>query len=75
MKESFSEQTSINAINSKLAETRGEISDKEMKVSLDISTKASWEANLIPYLDDIPFDYIGQGDQSISKILLALMTN
>jgi len=25
-----------------------------------------------PYLDDIPFDYIGQGDQSISKILLAL---
>jgi predicted ATP-dependent endonuclease of OLD family len=72
LKESFSEQTSINAINSKLAETRGEISDKEMKVSLDISTKASWEANLIPYLDDIPFDYIGQGDQSISKILLAL---
>lgn len=72
LKESFADQASIQAINSKLAESRGEISDKEMKVSLDISTKTSWEANLTPYLDEIPFDYTGKGDQSISKMLLAL---
>lgn len=72
LKESFAEQPSIQTINNKLAESRGDISDKEMKVSLDISTKTSWEANLTPYLDDIPFEFTGKGDQSISKMLLAL---
>lgn len=72
LKESFAEQESIQAINQRLAENRGAISEKDMKVSIDISTKSNWEASLTPYLDEIPFEYIGKGDQSISKMLLAI---
>lgn len=72
LKESFAKQDSIKAINEKLKASRGEISDKDLKVSIDISNKTSWEANLTPYLDEIPFEFIGKGDQSISKMLLAL---
>jgi len=72
LKESFAEQESIRAINERLEQNRGAISDKEMKVSIDISNKTSWEANLTPYLDEIPFEFTGKGDQSISKMLLAI---
>lgn len=72
LKESFADQDSIVAINKRLAENRGQISEKEMKVSIDISSKSSWEANLTPYLDEIPFEFAGKGDQSISKMLLAI---
>lgn len=72
LKESFADQESIVAINTRLAANRGQISEKEMKVSIDISSKSSWEANLTPYLDEIPFEFTGKGDQSISKMLLAI---
>jgi len=72
LKESFAEQDSIRIINERLQHNRGEISDKEMKVTIDISNKNSWEANLTPYLDEIPFEFTGKGEQSISKMLLAI---
>ena len=72
LKESFSDQESIQAINKKLKEDKGLISEKDLKVSIDISSKTSWEANLTSYLNDIPYQYIGKGEQSILKMLLAL---
>jgi predicted ATP-dependent endonuclease of OLD family len=39
---------------------------------MDVSQKTSWEANLTSYLDEIPFQNIGKGNQNILKILLAL---
>ena len=46
--------------------------DKDLTVSIDISQKTSWEASLTSYLDEIPFQFIGKGDQNILKTLLAL---
>lgn len=72
LKEDFSEEESIKNINKKLKEEKGNISDKELTVSIDVSSKSSWEMNLTSYLDEIPFQFIGNGDQNILKILLAL---
>jgi putative ATP-dependent endonuclease of OLD family len=72
LKESFSNQESIKAINDKLKKDKGLISEKDLKVSIDISSKTSWEANLTSYLNDIPYQFIGKGEQSILKMLLAL---
>ncbi len=72
LKESFAKEESLANINKALKEARGKISDKEFKVSIDISQKTSWETNLTSYLDDIPFQFIGKGDQNEIKMLLAL---
>ncbi len=72
LKETFADQNSIKSINRKLQAEKGLISEKNLAVSIDISQKASWETSLTSYLDDIPFQYIGKGDQSILKMLLAL---
>ncbi len=72
LKESFADEESIALINSKLKEKKGNITDKDFKVSIDITQRTGWETSLTSYLDDIPFQYIGKGDQSILKMLLAL---
>jgi putative ATP-dependent endonuclease of OLD family len=41
LKESFKEQDSLKAINEKL-KTNGEITNKDLSVSIDISQKSSW---------------------------------
>ena len=72
LKETFAEQEGLNKINARLKLEKGKISDKQLQISIDVSQKTGWEANLTSYLDDIPFQYIGKGDQSILKMLIAL---
>lgn len=72
LKETFSSQEALSKINTKLAAEKGKISDKQLQVSIDISQRANWETNLTSYLDEIPFQHIGKGDQSILKMLIAL---
>ncbi len=72
LKQSFSEDESLKRLNTQLKTAKGKISDKDLTVSIDISQRTSWEASLTSYLDDIPFQYIGKGDQNILKTLLAL---
>jgi len=72
LKESFSNQESIMEINNKLTNKKGAITDKSLSISIDISQKSNWETNLVPYLDDLPFQLIGRGEQSALKIMLAL---
>ena len=43
-----------------------------VKISVDLSTQNAWEMGLMTYLDEIPFHYIGKGEQSIIKTNLAL---
>jgi putative ATP-dependent endonuclease of OLD family len=71
MKEAFMDTPSVKAINNKI--TKGaNITDKDVKISVDLSTQNAWEMSLMTYLDDIPFHYVGKGEQSIVKTNLAL---
>lgn len=72
LKETFSQQESIKGINDKLTSKKGAITDKELSIAVDISQKSNWETNLVPHLDDLPFQLIGKGEQNALKIMLAL---
>ena len=69
LKDVFSENQSIKDINKKIQQN---ISDKRISLQIETSTKTSWESSLIPYLDDIPFQNIGKGEQCLVKTKLSL---
>jgi len=72
LKETFAQEKSIKGINDKLTSKKGAITDKNLSISIDISQKSNWETNLVPHLDDLPFQLIGKGEQNALKIMLAL---
>ncbi len=59
LKEKFASEDSISGINKKLNTIKGDVTNKELEVSVDISTKANWENALTSYLDEVPFSYAG----------------
>jgi putative ATP-dependent endonuclease of OLD family len=71
MKESFMGTDAVKAINTKI-NTSANFTDKQVKISVDLSTQNAWEMSLMTYLDEIPFHYVGKGEQSIVKTSLAL---
>lgn len=70
LKEQFSGEPSIQGINKGLA--KGAITDKDLTIAIDVSQKTNWETNLIPHLDELPFQLTGKGEQTALKIMLAL---
>ena len=72
LKELFSKEDSIQGINKKLINKKGAITDKGLSISIDISQKSNWETNLVPHLDELPFQLVGKGEQNALKIMLAL---
>ena len=64
-------QESVQSINDKIKKSAN-ITDKDIKISVDLSTQNAWETSLMTYLDDIPFHYVGRGEQSIVKANLAM---
>lgn len=72
LREEFAGNPSITTINTKLKSTPGDVSDRDLTLGIDISQRASWESTLVPHLDDLPFTFVGKGEQSSLKILLAL---
>jgi ABC-type multidrug transport system ATPase subunit len=72
LRETFSNNPAIAGINAKLSGTPGDVTDRSLSLSIDISQRSAWESSLVPHLDDLPFDYVGKGEQSCLKILLAL---
>lgn len=72
LREEFANQNSIAAINQKLDSSKGTITDKQLAIGIDVSQKSNWETNLVPHLDEIPFQFAGKGEQNSLKIMLAL---
>ncbi len=71
MKEAFMSEGAIKAINARI-KSAAKISEKDVRLSVDFSSRNAWETSLITYLDDIPFHHIGKGEQCIVKTQLAL---
>jgi len=69
----FSQETCIKDINNKINSLENKrITDKSINLSIDLSSKNTWEASLTTYLDNIPFANIGRGEQCMVKTKLAL---
>lgn len=45
---------------------------KEVKLSIDLSSKDAWESSFLTSVENIPFHHIGKGEQAIIKTNLAL---
>lgn len=71
MKEFFMGEEAIKKINEKI-KTAAKISEKKVQLSVELASKNAWENSLMTYLEDIPFHYIGKGEQCIVKTKLAL---
>lgn len=71
MKEAFMGEEAIKKINEKI-KTASKISDKKVELSVELSSKNAWESSLMTYLEDVPFHYIGKGEQCLVKTKLAL---
>jgi putative ATP-dependent endonuclease of the OLD family len=71
MRDSFMSNSVIEKINEKIRTTTT-LSKKEIKLSVELLSKNAWENSLMTYLDDIPFHFIGKGEQCIVKTELAL---
>lgn len=72
MKDRFLTEKKVSDINAFLATKKGDVSDKTLSISLDTSSRASWEAGIVPHLDDIPMPLVGKGEQNSVKIKLAM---
>lgn len=71
MKDVFRDEDAIRAINKKIKES-SDISDKEVELSVELSSRNAWKNTLMTYLDEIPFQHIGKGEQCVIKTKLAL---
>jgi len=71
MKESFMGEEAIKRINDKI-KSASKISDKKVELSVELPSKNAWESSLMTYLEDVPFHFIGKGEQCLVKTKLAL---
>ena len=74
MKDVFIQEDAIKFINRKIQED-SEIVERKVELSVELSTKNAWESSLVTYIDDIPFHFLGDGEQSFIKTKLAFPTH
>lgn len=71
LKQRFNDDPNILALNTKIT-TNTQISDKQLSITVDLSSNNSWESQLTTNFNNVPFDQIGKGEQCIVKTNLAL---
>jgi len=71
LKQSFNEDQNITALNAKITGS-AQITEKQLSITVDLSSNNSWESQLTTNFNNIPFDQIGKGEQCIVKTNLAL---
>ncbi|MFH0733787.1 MAG: AAA family ATPase [bacterium] len=73
MKENFSEERAIKEINATISEINQNANQiSKVELSVDLSTKNAWENGLVTYVNEVPFQNIGKGEQFIVKTKLSL---
>lgn len=72
LKNAFINEPGIKAINEHLEKKKGDVTNKNLTVSMDMSTRSTWESSITAHLNDIPFDFIGKGEQCRVQMKLAI---
>jgi putative ATP-dependent endonuclease of OLD family len=70
-KDFFASDPAVAAINQKI---KGSITllNGELELSVDVSSRSTWETSLTTSHDKVPFHYMGKGEQTLLKAELAL---
>lgn len=72
MKSAFVNDKNIENINNRMFNNKFNLSKKQIKLSVDFLHN-NWENTLMTYIEDIPFQYIGKGEQCYIKTNIALL--
>lgn len=73
LQNSFVKEDAVRVVNDVIKAISKETEeDKEVRLSIDLSSKNAWEDSFLTYVEDVPFHHIGKGEQSIVKTKLAL---
>ncbi|MCG2624738.1 AAA family ATPase [Arthrobacter sp. I2-34] len=64
--------TTLKNINAKMSAVHAELHDGLIGLSMDQTSRTSWESSIMPHVDEIPFAMTGQGQQAAIKIALAM---
>lgn len=75
LKDTFQQCDGVIRINSHLATQKGDMTKKDLSLSMDMSSRAGWEANVVPHLDDLPLAFSGKGEQSVVNMMLAVQSS
>lgn len=65
-------ESTLSDANARIAAHGLGIHDKPLGLQMDQSSKASWEASIVPRVADVPFAMAGQGQQAAIKVALAM---
>ena len=71
LKATFDDVPEVIAVNNDL-DTNNQISNKNLKITADTTSTASWESSLQLTADEIAFGHVGKGEQGQIQIKLAL---
>lgn len=72
LREEFGQKEAVKSINERLKGENDDLTDRELSLAIDISQRYTWESSLVAHLDDLPFQFIGKGEQNTLKTLLAI---
>ena len=61
----------LDAVNQKMKKRGGALSST-LSLQLDQSSLSSWDKVVVPHIEQLPFGYVGQGQQVLIKTALAL---
>ncbi|WP_406813395.1 hypothetical protein [Mycobacterium sp. M23085] len=62
----------LQTVNDKMAGVTGPLDDQPLTLGMDQTGRGAWDSNVIPHVDDVPFQLSGQGQQAAIKIALAM---
>jgi len=72
IKHSFMNEDGIRKINEHLAVKKGDVTTKDLTISMDMSARSTWDSSITAHLDGIPFDSVGKGEQCRVQMKLAI---
>lgn len=72
LKHAFMREPGIKEINDYLMGMKGDITSKELTLSLDMSARSTWDSSITAHLDNIPFSDVGKGEQCRVQMKLAI---
>lgn len=67
----FIKDSTIKSINTRLSE-ESHFLDNTIEIDVEMLNRNDWEKAIIAKINEVPFDYIGKGEQSSLKIELSL---
>lgn len=72
MADDFRRNDEVGEVNKKINKANDLLAGREISLAIDLAARSAWESNLITCIDQIPFHFIGKGEQSLAKIAIAL---